>query len=223
MVKNGLSSDVFKKLSERILHWEYAPGQRLTEEILCAEFNMSRSPIREALQMLADRNLIDKKPMQGYQVKQLNFNEVNELYEVRSALESHIMERVCQDGMDEAQLGPLEQEWTRLLNNLPAMGTYPVDEDEAFHQSFAAATGNQTLKNMLQSINDRIRFGRVADIRTPQRMRDTCLEHLEIIDAVRLRDSARAIALVRSNIEAGKVSIKAAIMEALVRAHERLG
>jgi DNA-binding GntR family transcriptional regulator len=133
------------------------------------------------------------------------------------------MERVCQDGMDEAQLGPLEQEWTRLLNNLPAMGTYPVDEDEAFHQSFAAATGNQTLKNMLQSINDRIRFVRVADIRTPQRMRDTCLEHLEIIDAVRLRDSARAIALVRSNIEAGKVSIKAAIMEALVRAHERLG
>jgi DNA-binding GntR family transcriptional regulator len=223
MADSNLSRDVFAKLSERILHWEYAPGQRLTEELLCAEFNVSRSPIREALQMLADRNLIDKKPRQGYLVKQLNLTEITELYDVRAALESYVMEQVCRLGMAEEQLGPLEQEWTRLLNNLPGMDNYPVFEDEAFHGSFAEATGNQTLKNMLQGINDRVRFVRASDIRTPQRMRDTCLEHLEIIDAVRHHDSAKAIALVRRNIEAGRASIKAALKEALVQAHERLG
>jgi DNA-binding GntR family transcriptional regulator len=223
MAENSLSRDVFAKLSERILHWEYAPGQRLTEELLCAEFNVSRSPIREALQMLADRNLIDKKPRQGYLVKQLNLTEITELYEVRSALETHVMERVCAEGMAEAPLLELELEWTRLLHNLPGMDNYPVGEDEAFHRTFAEATGNQALQTMLQGINDRIRFMRASDIRTPQRMRDTCLEHLEIIDAVRRHDSARAIALVRRNIEAGRASVQAALKEALVRAHERLG
>ena len=222
MAEDSLSCDVFTKLRERILHWDYAPGQRLTEELLCAEFNVSRSPIREALQMLAARNLIDKKPRQGYRVKQLNLAEINELYQVRTALESYVMEWVCKEGVPEASLGPLEQEWTMLMNDLPAMGNYPVEKDEQFHGTFAEATGNQTLKTMLQGLNDRVRFVRAADIRTPQRMRETCLEHLEILAAVRHRDSARAIALVRSNIEAGRASIKAALQETLVLAHERL-
>lgn len=223
MVEKNLSRDVFTELSDRILHWEYAPGQRLTEELLCAEFNVSRSPIREALQMLADRNLIDKKPRQGYRVKQLNLTEIHELYDVRSALETHVMERVCRDGMEASQLQKLEEQWTKFLRNLPGMDSYPVDEDEEFHQTFAQATKNHTLQLMLKNIDDRIRFVRTNDIRTPERMRDTCLEHLEILAAVRHRDAATAIDLVRRNIETGRASVKTALKEALVRVHEQFG
>jgi DNA-binding GntR family transcriptional regulator len=223
MAENNLSRDVFTELSDRILHWEYAPGQRLTEELLCAEFNVSRSPVREALQMLAERNLIDKKPRQGYRVKQLNLTEIHELYDVRSALETHVMERVCKDGMEESQLLKLEEQWTQFLHNLPGMDSYPVDEDEEFHQTFAQATRNHTLQMMLKNIDDRIRFVRTNDIRTPERMRDTCLEHLEILEAVRHHDTAKAIDLVRRNIEAGRASVKSALKDALVRVHEQFG
>ena len=221
MAERNLSRDVFNKLSDRILHWEYAPGQRLTEELLCAEFNVSRSPIREALQMLAERALIDKQPRQGYRVKQLNVTEIFELYDVRNALESYVMEQVCRDGLAEPDLQRLEAQWTRLLHDLPGVGNYPVGEDEEFHQTFAQATGNRTLQAMLKSIDDRIRFVRTNDIRTPERMRETCLEHLGILEAVRRHDCAQAILLVRSNIEAGRASVKSALKDALVRAYEQ--
>ena len=223
MAEGNLSQDIFTKLSDRILHWEYSPGQRLTEELLCAEFNVSRSPVREALQMLAERSLIDKQPRQGYRVKQLNLTEIHELYDVRSALETHVMERVCREGMEESQLNKLEEQWTKLLQGLPGMGNYPVGEDEEFHQTFAQATKNRTLQMMLKNIDDRIRFVRSTDITSPERMKDTCLEHLGILDAVRQHDVAKAIILLRRNIEAGRTTVEAALKDALVRAHELYG
>ena len=71
--------------------------------------------------------------------------------------------------------------------------------------------------------DDRIRFVRSNDIRTPERMRDTCLEHLAILAAVRHGDTAKAIDLVRRNIETGRASVKSALKDALVRVHEQLG
>jgi DNA-binding GntR family transcriptional regulator len=55
-----LSNDVFSVLKERIIHWEYAPGHRFTEEALCEEFGISRSPVREALRMLVENRLPTK-------------------------------------------------------------------------------------------------------------------------------------------------------------------
>jgi DNA-binding GntR family transcriptional regulator len=220
MAESNLSREIFSQLSDRILHWEYAPGQRLTEELLCTEFNVSRSPVREALQMLAERNLIDKKPRLGYRVKQLNLTEIHELYDVRIALETHVMERICKEGIDESCLLKLEAEWSQFLSDLPGMGKYPVGEDEEFHQAFAQATKNRTLQLMLQNIDDRIRFVRSIDIRSPERMKDTCLEHLGILDAVRQHDAAKAIVLLRRNIEAGRTSVESALKDALARAHE---
>jgi len=223
MAESNLSQDIFRKLSDRILHWEYSPGQRLTEELLCEEFNVSRSPVREALQMLAERHLVDKRPRQGYRVKQLNLTEIHELYEVRTALETYVMERVCQEGMAEELLRKYETQWTRILEDLPGMDNYPVERDEEFHQIFVQATRNKTLQMMLKDIDDRIHFVRTIDITSPERMKETCEDHLGILDAVRNHDCARAVALLRRNIEEGRAAVEAALKEALARAYELHG
>lgn len=220
MAESNLSRDIFAKLSDRILHWEYAPGQRLTEELLCDEFNVSRSPIREALQKLADKNLIDRKDRQGYRVKQLNLTEIHELYDVRNALETYVMERVCRDGMEESTILELEEHWNHLLRDLPNMGDCHVGDDEAFHRAFAIAAKNRMLQRMLNDIDDRIRFVRTNDITSHTRMRETCLEHLGILDAVRNHDAVKAITLLRQNIEAGRTSVEKVLKDVLARAHE---
>jgi DNA-binding GntR family transcriptional regulator len=219
MADENLSFDVYTRLSERILKWEYPPGHRLTEEALCAEFSVSRSPVREALGMLAERGLVDKKARQGYSVRRLDLKEINEFYDVRLILEVAAVEKLCRDGMDAAVLDALEKRWATLRDGLPELAPDAATEDEDFHRALAKACGNGVLCGLLGKIDSRIHFVRIADITDPERLKTTCTDHLEIIDALRRRDTATATATLRRNIEWGKRNVEAAIRDALVRAH----
>ena len=61
----NLSNDIFIALKDRIVRWHYPPGYRFTEEGLCEEFGVSRSPVREALRILVEKSLVDKEPRKG--------------------------------------------------------------------------------------------------------------------------------------------------------------
>jgi len=170
--------------------------------------------------MLADRHLIEKQPRQGHSVKQLNLTEIHELYDVRLVLESFIMEQICRNGLDNAVLLALQQRWTRLYEGLPEMTADPASADEEFHQAFARAVANRTMAAMLRDIDDRIRFVRIADITSAERLGVTCQEHLEIVDAVRRHDADKAVEALRRNIEGGRNKVESAVKEALASAHE---
>jgi DNA-binding GntR family transcriptional regulator len=190
---------------------------------LCAEFKVSRSPVREALQMLADRRLVEKTPRQGYVVRQLNLTEIHELYDLRLVLETHIMEQVCKTGMDEATLAALKQRWTQVYEALPEMIADPVTVDENFHQALARAVGNRAMAEMLANIDARIRFVRMFDITNAERLKATCLQHLETLEAIERRDAGKAIDFLRHNIEGGRTQAENAVKEALASAHAIYG
>ncbi len=219
MAEDNLSRQVYASLSERVLGMQYPPGHRLTEEELCAEFKVSRSPVREALGMLAENGLIDKKARQGYTVRRLNLSEIEELYDVRLVLELAVIERVCAVGMEDEELERLESHWRGLYTGLPTMGTNLADADEEFHFILAKSAGNGVLQQMLEFVNKRIHFVRLADITNPERLQTTCLDHLAILAAVRERDVHGASAAVRRNIEWGRRNVEAALKDALIRAY----
>jgi DNA-binding GntR family transcriptional regulator len=218
-VADNLSREICTSLSERILSLAYPPGHRLTEEALCAEFGVSRSPVREALGMLVENGLIDKKARHGYSVRRLDLQEIDQLYDVRLVLELAVIERVCEKGMDEGELARLETFWRGLYDELPRMGEHLAASDEEFHEILARAAGNRALQQLLDWVDRRIHFVRMADITNPERLKSTCLDHLAILDAVRERNPARGAAAVRRNIEWGRTNVEAALKEALIRAY----
>ena len=173
--------------------------------------------------MLADRRLVEKIPRQGYVVRQLNLTEIHELYDVRLALEAYIMEQVCNKGLDETALTAMERHWTQLYEGLPEMVADPVRVDENFHDTLAAAVGNRAMIEMLRAIDDRIRFVRMFDITSAERLRATCEQHLEILEAIRRRDAGKATAALRRNLEGGRVQAESAVKEALANAHAIYG
>ena len=69
---SGLSASIVGTLKERIVGWQYPPEHRLTEESLCREFGVSRSPVREALRVLVSNGFIKKLQNRGYAVRQLD-------------------------------------------------------------------------------------------------------------------------------------------------------
>jgi DNA-binding GntR family transcriptional regulator len=190
---------------------------------LCAEFKVSRSPVREALQMLADRRLIEKTPRQGYVVRQLNLTEIHELYDLRLVLETYVMEQVCKTGMDEDALAALEQRWTQVYEALPEMIADPVTVDENFHQVLALAVGNRAIVEMLGNIDARIRFVRMFDITNAARLKATCVQHLDILEAIGRRDVGKAVDVLRRNVEGGRIQAENAVKEALASAHAIYG
>ena len=219
MTEKNLSGSVYAALSERILRWDYLPGHRITEEGLCAEFGVSRSPVREALHMLSENGLIERKPRVGYRVRLLDFREINELYELRLAIEEFVIARICSEGMDEGKIGELIGFWSDILGRLPETASLVPAADEEFHESLSLLMRNHTLAEALRDIDSRIHFVRMSDITSQERVLATCTEHLELLAAIRSRNAASALSVLRRNIEGGRASAEHAIKEALAHAY----
>lgn len=215
----NLSTDVFSVLKERIIRWEYAPGHRFTEEGLCEEFGVSRSPVREALRMLVENKLVEKAPHKGYSVKQLDMREIHELYDVRMALEIYVIERLAQDGYPEEEWKELYRSWQGLRKATLTNSADFAQLDEDFHEQLAGWTGNRTLLQQIRSINERLHFIRVTDITSAERLRATCEQHLRILDCIKEKNIDCAREALQINIEDGRKNVEHAIKEALARAY----
>jgi DNA-binding GntR family transcriptional regulator len=215
----NLSTDVFAVLKERIIRWEYAPGHRFTEEGLCEEFGVSRSPVREALRMLVENNLVDKMPHKGYSVKQLDMQEIHELYDVRMALETFVIERLTQSEYPAGEWKELYRTWQSLRKATMTNSSDFPKLDEEFHERLAVWTANRTLLQQIRSIDERLHFIRMADITTAERLRATCEQHLRILDCIKAKDIECAREALQNNIEDGRKNVDHAIKEALARAY----
>lgn len=215
----NLSAEIFTALKERIIHWHYPSGHRFTEEALCEEFGVSRSPVREALRMLVENDLVDKAPHKGYSVKQLDLQEIHELYEVRLALETFVTERLVQRGFPQEDFDALHRTWQELRRAPTDESVNFPDKDEEFHETLAAWTGNQTLLDQIRAIDERLHFIRMADITSPERLEATCEQHLRILDCIREKNIECAREALQVNIEDGRKNVEHAIKEALARAY----
>ncbi len=215
----NLAAQLVATLQERIVRWEYPPGFRLTEEALCEEFGVSRSPVRAALTVLAEKRLIDKVPHRSYTVKQPDFQEIDELYAVRLALELYVVEFVAEHGLPEELWQHLSQTWQAILDNPQGDDETLSTLDEAFHQALADATHNETLAQRLRALNERLYIFRMTDFTAPGRVANTCRQHLEILDRIQAHDPEGARRAVRVNIEDARNNIENALKEVLVRAY----
>src|SRR5215467_15356847 len=93
-----LSSSIVATLKGRIIAWQYPPEHRLTEDGLCREFGVSRSPVREALRVLATNGFVRRTDNRGYAVRQVMLKELEELYDFRLALELYAVENLATSG-----------------------------------------------------------------------------------------------------------------------------
>lgn len=229
--EDGPSADlggrILELLRERILDWSYPPGHHLGEIALCAEFEASRIPVREALRVLTEQGLVDKIPNQGCFVKQPDVESLHQVYDMRLALELFVVESLAT-----AKRKPLEWLATQKAYWEPLMSVKAdetvdrnelVDSDTAFHLGLCQALGNQPIFDALRKINARLRFVRLSGITNPHRIQETAGEHMAIIDALENSDVEKARRTLRQNINHSRNKVEIAIARALMRAHENKG
>ena len=216
----NLSASIVATLKERIIHWQYPPEHRLTEAELCQKFGVSRSPVREALRTLATDGFVKKMPNRGYAVKQHNLREIEELYELRLALELFVVECLAKRGTPKNDdIDALKRTWTGLLNGSSKKDEELARLDTLFHETLAHAAGNKSLLRQLRAINERLLLFRMIDFGRAHRAESTCHQHLEILKRIAAKDISGARKAMQRNIEDGRNNVHAAIKDALARAY----
>ena len=214
------STSIVSTLKERIIGWEYPPEYWLTEAELCQKFGVSRSPVREALRTLAMDGFVKKMPNRGYAVKQYNLREIEELYEVRLALELFVVECLAKRGTPKKDdMDALKRTWTSLLNGSSKKDEELARLDTLFHETLAQAAGNKSLLRQLRAINERLLLFRMIDFGKAHRAESTCHQHLEILKHIAAKDISGARKAMQRNIDEGRNNVHASIKEALARAY----
>jgi len=217
---SNLSASIVATLKERIIHWQYPPEHRLTEAELCQKFGVSRSPVREALRTLATDGFLKKMPNRGYAVKQYNLREIEELYEVRLALELFVVECLAKrETAKKDEIDALKQTWTCLLNGSTKKDEELARLDTLFHETLAQVAGNKSLLRQLRAINERLLLFRMIDFGKAHRAESTCHQHLEILKRIAAKDISGARRAMQRNIDEGRNNVHAAIKDALARAY----
>lgn len=185
------SQKIYEKLRKKILEFEIYPGTRITESELAADFNVSRTPVRAALQRLAVEGHIVIQPKQGCFVRPVDIEKISQYYDVRVHLEAAAVELACEN-MGVEELDALEEIW----NPARLKKTINMDEvkslEEAFHVEIAVASGNAVLVAYLEDINNHIRILRRLGFPDRKSVLETYVEHYELCQLIRARNTRNA-------------------------------
>lgn len=192
-------------LREMILDGRLTPGQRLNEVTLASSLGISRGPLREAIQRLAGEGLITVISHRGAFVRTFERAEVVELYELRSALELHAARLACERASED-DLTDLEAmlDETESRMNKASRRAYPPELD--FHLRLVLLAGNQALMRAAKKTQRQISLARSMSAKRPIRARAAVVEHAEVVQALRARDSKRATQLMSDHLDHSMLS-----------------
>jgi DNA-binding GntR family transcriptional regulator len=195
------AEQVCDRIRTAILKGVLKPGEKLTEQDLAAEYNVSRTPIREAIRQLEVERLVSRTPFVGVTVTQLSPKDVIELLDVREVLEG-LAARLAAVHIEPSQLARLRQAFQKMRTaaNASDVSGY-LDHALSFRRILVGCSRSETLVQYVMGIEHRLRLmgGRTAMI--PGRMQAAISEHEKLLQAIEAGDSAAAEQLNRERIQ----------------------
>ena len=190
--RSPLHAQVVDKLRRLIADGDIAGGERLNELQIAATFRVSRTPIREAVKLLASEGLLELLPGRGARVKRLTRQEVLEHFEVIGALERHAVELAVRR-LSEAQrpeLAALHAGMANAFEAGDARGYFAANQ--RVHRFFVRIAGNGALTAMHEAMTKRTRRERPLTLASAPRWSASMAEHAEIVAAALAGEAERA-------------------------------
>ncbi|MDO9527243.1 MAG: GntR family transcriptional regulator [Gemmobacter sp.] len=211
--KAGGSSShrAYAHLREKLLRSKFLPNQKINEVSLANDMEISRTPLREALnRLVAEGLLVDRG--RGFSVPGLEASVVFDLFETRVEIECATVRLACERAKD-SDLEELSEFLQESMAESPdASVDRLIELDMRFHDTIARLSGNAVLRQTLANINDRIHL--IRWIAMEGRRERTQQQHREILDHIRARDKEAAMADMREHILHRNEDILAAIKAA---------
>lgn len=202
--RKSLREEVYDSLRKSILHGTLKAGQRLIEEQLANQIGISRTPVREAFHRLERDELVTRLPKGGFAVREFTKEDVEEIFGIRSALESYAaylatlhltpdkivgLERKIEE-TEKALRGGNEDRFGQLLTE--------------FHDLLYRSCRSKKLIEMINNFRDYFYRYRLALLRSANGMRDSIDGHQRMLEAMKKKNPRLVERLVRKHLERGK-------------------
>lgn len=199
------SERAYLEIKRKIIFGELLPMSEVSEEQLQKELNISRTPIREALQRLAKEHFVLIYPRRGTIVSDITLDVINSIYEIRLLNEPYIARSACRY-ISQKSIDELYQAFSDTSLNLEdrEKRDYYIEMDRKLHNMLTEHTNNFMLKDLFQIVNDHNHRIRIMTSKRNMNYQRSIEEHLEILRALRDRDEDRIEQSVRNHILTAK-------------------
>jgi DNA-binding GntR family transcriptional regulator len=205
LIPRALYEEVAERLRHRIFNRELEPGSWIDELKIADELGISRTPLREALKVLAAEGLITMKVRRGAYVTEVSDKDLSDVYHLLSLLESDAVAVVAERGSDE-QLAELEQ----LHQELEAAGRDPERQrerffqiNERFHMRLLDIANNRWRDQMVSDLRKVMKLNRHNSLFKTGRVQESLQEHRAVMAALKARNPGLAAQRMREHFSNG--------------------
>ena len=197
----ALYQDVAERLRQQIYSRQLEPGSWVDELRLAAEFGISRTPLREALKVLAAEGLVTMKVRRGAYITEMSAQDVAQVYHLLGLLESDAASRVAEHASaeDRAELARLHLLLERQARQRDAF----FATNELFHGALLHMAGNRWAVQVVTDLRKVMKLNRHHSLYTRGRLAESLAEHRALMQAIDQRDPAKARALMQAHFNSG--------------------
>jgi len=198
LVKSALMDQIYEILKERIVNLELKPGAKIDIGSLATEFDISETPIRDALKKLSKDGLVKTKSRRGYYVVRLSKKDIVEIYDLRKLLESHALES-SMENIKSSELQRLKRIW-KGMEERNEQGAEPAKfyfTDQEFHLKIVERCNNHRLQAIFSQIYDLVRICQ----HMYTNIENALSEHIAVIEAMEQKDLTKTKKLLELHID----------------------
>ncbi|NMG48240.1 FCD domain-containing protein [Azoarcus communis] len=213
----ALYQEVAERLRQRIFAHELPPGTWVDEQALAEQYGISRTPLREALKVLASEGLVTLKPRRGCYVTEISERDLDEIFTVMAMLEGECARssasRASDKDLDSLRRIHEDLEHAASKRDIDAF----FEANQAFHHALQQLADNRWLLHVIEDLRKVIKLSRHHSLFSEGRLEQSLAEHRNILDALLERNPDAAEQRMREHIRSGRAAL-ARIAEARNRA-----
>jgi DNA-binding GntR family transcriptional regulator len=216
--RRSLHGELVDLLYDMVLDGELRPGDKINEQALCARFGVSRTPLREALKVLASGGLVILAPNRGASVAQISREEIDQLFPIMGALEALAGELACARITD-AEVARIRKTHDQMVRHYEKREPAPyLKLNRAIHEGIFAAAGNAELTQLYHTIMVRTHAVRFTAKKSPARWGEAIEDHVQMIAALDARDGKKLALVLKEHLRHKAAMVHESITEAAAAA-----
>ena len=207
----NLSKEAASGVRKAIFNGVLVPGERINEKSLCAALNLSRTPLREALKVLAHEGLVELLPNRGARVALISATTIDQIFPVMAALEALAGELAVIKISDDKLAEIRAEHFQMALHHARRELAEYFYHNQRIHNLIFSVGENLTLVSIYQSLAGQIRLARLHANISHERWDQAMVEHQNILEALEERDGQKLANLLREHLLRTCESLKAGL------------